>query len=179
MICARGALRAGGRTVSPVRQVGTIGAVGFRCLRSRHYRQRAGVRRGAERELRTRRRLRRTKYLSRSRPHAAAAGRPSSAGYPLPGQGADGRSTGEGGVRAFTACRLLGGSYGHAHEKNMARHRPLDLGGLAFLRARARSPGGGPSPIAERLGACHSPWTDANHGSATATLADLKWGRRL
>ena len=58
----------------------------------------------------------------------------------------------------------------------MARYRPLDLGGLAFLRARARSLGGGPTPIAERLGACHSPCTDANHGSATATLADLKWG---
>jgi hypothetical protein len=70
MICARGALCAGGLTVSRVRPVGIIGAVGSRCLRSRDYRQKAGVRPVAKRGLRTRRRPLPRKYLLWSRPQA-------------------------------------------------------------------------------------------------------------
>jgi hypothetical protein len=169
MICARGALCAAGLTVLRVRRVGTIGAVAFRYLRLRDHRQKVGVRPDAERELRTRRRLLRRKYLSRSRPHAAAAEPPSSALYR---HGAGGGSSGAGGARTGTGWRRYRGSYGHAHEQTMARHRPLGLRGLAFLRARAESPGGQPNSFAELLGSCHSPWTDANHGSATAPLAD-------
>jgi hypothetical protein len=174
MICARAALRAGGLTVSRVRPVDTIGAVGFQCLRSRDYPQKAGVRPVAERRLRTRRRLLLRKHLSRSRPRAAAAGLPSSARYLRHWHGAGGRTSGAGGARAFTVCRPLSGSYGHAHEQNVARHRPLDLRGLAFLRARARGPGGGPTPFAEPLGSCNSPWADAHRGSARTALAHLK-----
>jgi len=143
MICARGALRAGGLTVSRVRRLGTIDAVGSRCLRSRDYRQKAGVRPVAKRGLRTRRRL--------------------------PWSGA----------RAFTPYRPLRRSYGHAHEQNIAWHRAFDMGGLAFLRARARGPGGGATPLAEPLGSCRSAWPDANHGSATTTLAHLKMGASM
>jgi hypothetical protein len=160
--------------VSRVRPVGIIGAVGCRCSRSRDYPRKAGERPVAARELRTRRRPIWRKQLSRSRPRAAAAGLPSSARYPLHGQVAGGRPSGAGRARAFTACRPVSGRYGHAHEQNLARHRPLDLGGLAFLRARARSPGGGLTLFTELLGSCHSPWPDADHGSARATLAHLK-----
>jgi hypothetical protein len=79
MICARRALCAGGLTASRVRRVGTIAAVGSRCLRSRDHRQKVGVRRVAERGLRTRKRLLRRKWLLGSRPHAAAGGLSSSA----------------------------------------------------------------------------------------------------
>ena len=177
MICARGALFAAGPMVSRVRPVGIIGAVGSRCLRSRGYPKKAGVRPVAERELRTRRRLFWRKHLSRWRPRAAAAGITSGVRYPLNGHGAGGRPSGASGARAFTACRPPRGSPGYAHDQNIAWHRPLDLGSLASLRARARSPGGGPTPFAELLGSCHGPWPDADHSSARATLARLKGQR--
>jgi hypothetical protein len=170
MICARGALCAGGLTVSRVPRVGTIGAVGSRCLRSRDHRRKAGVRPVAVSGLRTRRRLLGRKSPSQSRGHAAAAGLPASARYPSLVQGIGGRPRASG-ARAFQACRPF---RRHAHEQYVAQHRPLDLRALGFLRARARSSGGESTPFAELLGSCHSPWPDAHHGCARATLAHLK-----
>jgi len=169
MICARGVPRAVGPTVSRVRPVGIIDAVGFRCLRSRDHRQKARVRPAAERELRMPRRLPWKKYPLRSRPQAVAGGPSSSARHPVPGHGDRGRSR-SAGARAFPTSHLLRGSYDYAHEHNIAGHRPLDLGGAAFLRACPRSPGRGPGPFAQLLGVCDSPWPDADHGGARATI---------
>lgn len=176
MICASGALRGGGLTVSRGRPVGTIDAVDSPCLESRVHPQKVGVRRVAQCGLRTRRPRPGRKHPSRWRPRAAAAGLRSSARLPFHGQGAGGRSSGVGGARACTAWRPLSMSYGHAREQKIARHRALELRSLAFLRARAHRPGAGPTPFAEPLGSRHSSRPDADHGRARATLAHWEMG---
>ena len=55
--------------------------------------------------------------------------------------------------------------------------RDIALWTCAVLLLFALAPealAGKPTPCAERLGPCHGPWTDANHGSPRAKLAHLK-----